>query len=305
MIARVSSRPGGANIIVVYAVNSISFYSDKNTKYIPGQIFCSRCASNIIKGARFGAEGMIRVCNFCLERKGEEEEDDDRRSIISSTTTFPAHQLGLESFRQSPFTPSQFFGKTDEPFSLYSITESRRPFFSTDDGFSRPETPQGALGLWESVRVNPAPFRRALLDEEKEPPSALYNAESSPRGSGAMNRIEISITKPVSIDTSTSYIHFPIGSPDLLSTPTRTLNRARGPNTPYGDMEVATPFIRSRVQSKLDPYEAEPGWRTRRESTAYVLNDPILFFVTDRHTVMPKNLTSHLCFISKSCCGRC
>jgi 1-phosphatidylinositol-3-phosphate 5-kinase len=208
---------------------------------------------------------MIRVCNFCLERKAEEDDDDDRRSIISSSTTFPAHQLGLDSFRQSPFAASQFFGMTDEPFNLYSITETRRPFLGTDEGFSRPETP-----LWDSVRINPAPFRRTLLDEEKDP----SYAESSPRPHDAMNKIEFpTITiKPVSIDTSTSYIQFPIGSPDHLATPTRTLNRSRGPNTPYGDFEVATPFIRSRVQSRLDPYEAEPGWRTRRESTACVLH---------------------------------
>jgi 1-phosphatidylinositol-3-phosphate 5-kinase len=124
------------------------------------------------------------------------------------------------------------------------------------------------------VRVNPAPFRRALVDEEKDPsipPSGLYNTESSPGPSDAMNKIEFP-TKPIPIDTSTSYIQFPIGSPDHAASPTRMLNRSRGPNTPYGDFEVATPFIRSRVQSKLDPtYEAEPGWRTRRESTASVL----------------------------------
>ena len=220
---------------------------------------------------------MIRTCNFCLERKGEEDDEDDRRSIISSSTTFPAHQLGLDSFRQSPFTASQFFGKTDEPFHLYSITETRRPFFGTEEGLSRPETPsqirEGAIGLWDSVRVNPAPFRRTLLDDDKDPSvptSGLYTSESS---SDPMNNIEFPITQPVSIDTSTSYIQFPIGSPDHLASPTRMLNRSRAPNTPYGDFEVATPFIRSRVQSKLDPtYEAEPGWRTRRESTASVLN---------------------------------
>jgi len=222
---------------------------------------------------------MIRTCNFCLEGKGEEDDDDDRRSIISSSTTFPAHQLGLDSFRQSPFTASQFFGKADEPFNLYSITETRRPFFGTDEGFSRPETPsqirEGAIGLWDSVRVNPAPFRRTLLDEEKDPsvpPSALCNSEPSPGASDAMIKIEFPTTKPVSIDTSTSYIQFPIGSPDHLTSPTRMLSRSRAPNTPYGDFEVATPFIRSRVHSKLDPtFEAEPGWRTRRESTASVI----------------------------------
>ena len=229
---------------------------------------------------------MVRTCNLCLEKlaKVEEDDDDDRRSVVSSAT-FPAHQLGLDSItlRQSPFNAAHLFGKSDEPFNLYSIVDKRRPFFGSEESFSRPETPlqmrEGGNAVWDSVRVNPAPFRRALLDEEKDssstPPSGMgmFNQESSPKASDATHiNIEFPTTKPISIDTSTSYIQFPISSPDHLATPTRTLNKARGQNTPYGDFEVATPFIRSRVQSRLDAnFELEPGWRTRRESTAYVI----------------------------------
>lgn len=280
MIVRACSRRGGGNTIVVSVVK-LSFPPKKvsilNT-YILGQIFCSRCASNIIKGARFGAEGMVRTCNLCLEKlaKVEEDDDDDRRSVISSATTFPAHQLGHDPFtlRHSPFS-AHLFGKSDEPFNLYPISESRGCFHNSDDGFSRPDTPlqmrEGKHGPWDTVRMNPAPFRQALSDEEKDsgtPPLGFNNSDSSPKALDAKNNIDFP-TKPISIDTSTSCIQFPIGSPENLTTPTRTMAKFRAPNSQYGEFEVATPFIRSRVQSRLDPtLDLDAGWRTRRESTA-------------------------------------
>jgi 1-phosphatidylinositol-3-phosphate 5-kinase len=61
------------------------------------------------------------------------------------------------------------------------------------------------------------------------------------------------------------------------------LSRTKSSSTPYGEFEVATPFIRSRVQSRLDTtFEAEPGWRTRRESTASVFfHFPINIILTE------------------------
>ena len=218
---------------------------------------------------------MVRVCNLCLEKlaKVEEDDDDDRRSIISSVTSFPAHQLGMEYFTnmthpQSPFAASQLFGRTDEPFNLYSIAETKRPVFGSDDGLSRPETPyfaEGEDGIWQPVRDNPAPFRRPLSDEEKDHgPVPSFNLDASPTKPNPKGGVEFPTIKPITIDTSLSSIQFPIGSPEHSDSP----RKARGSNI-YGEYEVATPFIRSRVQSRLDTsFDAEPGWRTRRESTA-------------------------------------
>ena len=244
-----------------------------------GQIFCSRCASSIIKGARFGSEGMVRVCNLCLEKlaKVEEDDDDDRRSVISSVTNFPAHQFGIDPFAnlahpQSPFAASQLFGRTDEPFNLYSIAQTRRPLYSLDGSPSHAEPPllgEGGDGAWEPVRDNPAPFRRGLSDEEKgvgQPPSSFDQDHLSLRPEGK-SQIQFPSMQPINIDTPTSSIQFPLSSPEHIGTP-RPLNRTKASSTPYGEFEVATPFIRSRVQSRLDTtFEAEPGWRTRREST--------------------------------------
>lgn len=209
---------------------------------------------------------MVRVCNLCLEKlaKVEEDDDDDRRSIISSVTSFPAHQLGIDAFithPQSPFAASQLFGPTDEPFNLYSIAETKRLHFGSDDD-TRPETlyfAEGADGIWG----NPAPFRRPIPDEEKDQGnSSSFNLDISLNSKG---RVEFPTTKPITIDTSISSIQFPIGSPEHSGSP-RTLSKSRGT---YGEYEVATPFIRSRVQSRLDTsFDAEPDWRIRRESTA-------------------------------------
>ncbi|KAF8204364.1 hypothetical protein K438DRAFT_1819712 [Mycena galopus ATCC 62051] len=244
---------------------------------ICGQIFCSRCASNIIKGSRFGHDGMIRVCNLCVEKlaKVDEDDDDDRRSVVSSVTSFPAHQLGIDTMAlahhpQSPFAASQLFGRTDEPFNLYSIAETKRRISGSEEsGFgSRPITPplgERDDGVWKPLRENPAPFRRGLSDDEVNLPDP-FSTEDSPTGPGS-NTLVFPGAIPIDVDAPSS-IQFPKGSPDHLDSPGPRL-RSRF-NSYGGDFEVPTPFIRSRVQSRLDSFASgEPGWRTRRESTAY------------------------------------
>ncbi|TFK41916.1 hypothetical protein BDQ12DRAFT_677375 [Crucibulum laeve] len=246
---------------------------------ICGQIFCSRCASNIIKGIRFGHDGMVRVCNLCLDKlQRVDDDDDDRRSVVSAaTTSFPAHQFGNDTLSslthhpQSPFAASQLFGRTDEPFNLYSIAETKRPNYGSDDSGSYPGTPnEQGDGGWGPLRENPAPFRRAVSDEEKDgeekdsaPLFQSLGRDHSPASPGSKTLIDVPMS--ITIEGPMSSIQFPVGSPEHLDSP-----RAQSkPRSPY-DFEVATPFIRSRVHSRLDTVvNGEPGWRTRRESTAY------------------------------------
>ncbi|KAJ7492182.1 hypothetical protein FB451DRAFT_1217284 [Mycena latifolia] len=247
---------------------------------ICGQIFCSRCASNIIKGYRFGHDGMIRVCNLCVAKlaKVEEDDDDDRRSVVSSVTSFPAHQLGMDTMTlahhpQSPFAASQLFGRTDEPFNLYSIAETRRRISGSEEsGFgSRPITPlliERQEEAWEPLRENPAPFRRGLSDDEVNVLNP-FSTEESPTAPGSKATFEFPGAVPINVDAPSS-IQFPKGSPDHLDSPGPHSRLRSRFNSYGGDFEVATPFIRSRVQSRLDSFTGgEPGWRTRRESTAY------------------------------------
>lgn len=288
MIAKVFSRHGDGNITVVYVVCDLKTNRTGAQLQCIGQIFCSRCASNIIKGSRFGHDGMVRVCTLCLDKlaKVDDDDDDDRRSVVSSVTSFPAHQFGNDTLSglahhpQSPFAASQLFGRTDEPFNLYSIAETKRPISGSDDSGqgSRSGSPQLRErddGIWEPIRENPAPFRRGLSDEEKDPGhmTNTYSNGESPNAPGSETPIDFPIIMPIQVEGPMSSIQFPIGSPDQgLDSPrphSSLRSRFNSYGNSYGDFEVATPFIRSRVQSRLDNLiTGEPGWRTRRESTA-------------------------------------
>ena len=241
-----------------------------------GQIYCSRCASHIIKGHRFGHDGAIRVCNLCLDKlQTVDEDEDDSRSIMSSTTSpFAAHQLGTDSrlfnlsnLPQSPFAASQLFGRNDS-FSLFSIAETtKRPYSGSDDSGmgSRSVTPD--LG----DRQGHIPFRRALTEEEKEPVAMTdqFGHELPPVANGSKTPVEFPVTVPVSVNASASMVAFPVSSPEQPY----GFDSTGGIRSRYNSFaELHGPsFVRSRVQSRLGDVEAgEPGWRTRRESTAYV-----------------------------------
>ncbi|KAI0334482.1 hypothetical protein GY45DRAFT_1431675 [Cubamyces sp. BRFM 1775] len=254
---------------------------------ICGQIFCSRCASNIIKGARFGQEGMVRICNLCLDKLAkvdDDDDEDDRRSIMTSMTSpFAAHQLGSErslnlyAHPQSPFAASQLFGRTDEPFNLFSIAETKRPYSGSEDsGFgSRPMTPMDRFATARFIRENPVPFRRTLTEEDKDSMTMgdKFQRDNSPSAARSKTPIEFPVTVPVSVEGATSSVQFPISSPEQPYT-IESPGVLRSRFNSYADFDGSPPFIRSRVQSRLgesfnvDAF-GEPGWRTRRESTAY------------------------------------
>lgn len=232
---------------------------------------------------------MVRVCNLCLDKlaKGDEDEDeDDRRSIMTSISSpFAAHQFGTESrslnlpgLPQSPFAASHLFGRTDEPFSLFSIAETKRTRSrSQDSGFgSRPMTPLDGLGTARFFRENPVPFRRAQTEEDKDPITMADPFQhNSPTGAGSKTPIEFPVMVPVTVEGGTSTVQFPLSSPDqpqTLESPGVLRSRLNS-SVEFG---TSPPFIRSRVHSRLGesfsaPALAEPGWRTRRESTACVI----------------------------------
>jgi len=229
---------------------------------------------------------MIRVCNLCLEKLAiaDDEDEDDRRSVVSAT--FPAHQLGqfADTFSSGRSPASPFAGplgrvSRDEHLFHGIPSNSRFSFherYGSDDGSSRPLSPyliDGVETPWDIDHViahsKVVPFRRSLADEDGDP-NSLANA-----GSLSQQEVPSSLpnkgidipSKPLNIDASVSSIQFPLGSPENETPSNDGRNKFSHPF--YGDYEVGTPFIRSRVQSRLDSIQmGEPGWRTRRESTA-------------------------------------
>jgi 1-phosphatidylinositol-3-phosphate 5-kinase len=272
--ARAYLQLGDGNIIVGYVVCSILLQGIRTSPhqcFLLGQIFCSRCASNIIKGSRFGEQGMIRICDICLKTLEDglpEDDDDDRRSVVSSSpSAFPAHQhrQSLEAFPASPFSASQLFSRTDEPFNLFSIAESRR---HPSDSGSRPQTPaeitNAPVTPWSAIdRVAP-PFRRGIEDDDADTqPLAAFDGAGVPVTPSTT--LPGGIAFPTNDLTQQSSIQFPVSSPDR-SEFTRPGQRSRV----NSEIEAQTPFMRSRVQSRLNDLmnAGEIGWRTRRESTA-------------------------------------
>jgi 1-phosphatidylinositol-3-phosphate 5-kinase len=219
---------------------------------------------------------MIRVCNLCLEKlaKVDEDDEDDRRSIVSSVT-FPAHQLGVDvlGHPQSPFAASQLFGRTDEPFNLYSIAETQKNFYRLDDdtykSMAPPSQQRETDSAWVSVQNNPAPFRRALSDEGVGDQGSLENFHPETAGTPEPNTFstEVKVVAPSETSGTTSSIQFPVGSPERAADSPQSNGHRLQVST---DLDIAAPFIRSRVHSRIDnfPPVVEPGWRTRRESTA-------------------------------------
>jgi 1-phosphatidylinositol-3-phosphate 5-kinase len=219
---------------------------------------------------------MIRVCNLCLEQvsKEDDDDDDDRRSVVSSvTSSFPPHQLGHP---QSPFAASQVFGRKDEPFNLFSIAETRR--FAPDDEGGQLFSPRDVGEedhMWETIRASAAPFRRAQLDDDKEPGPSPPRIDMRDRTPSPGSNIRHDFPTALSLNTEgLSSIQFPSTGTEQLDSPIPPDVMRSRLNSFNSNLDAPTPFIRSRAQSRLgfdSRMMAEPGWRTRRESTAYVV----------------------------------
>lgn len=258
------------------------------TDLLSGLIYCSRCASNIVKGSRFGQAGMIRVCNLCLDQisQVDEDDDDDRRSIVSSAvaSSFPQNpdSIGYASAKRypppSPFTSNQLFGRNEDPFSLFSIAEARRTrALSSDDsvldsGATTPDAEIGPDALGVPVRA--APFRRAVFPEdEKASGVTVVEPDQPPPGdSPGQLRSPVEFPRTIAVPAGLSSIEFPGSSPDpaILDGPF-SAGLARSRYSSFADIDaVPTPFIRSRVQSRLMDSVSitDGGWRTRRDSIA-------------------------------------
>lgn len=220
---------------------------------------------------------MLRVCNLCLQKLEEEDdEEDDRRSVLSVSTNFPAHQL--DPHHASPYSTMQGgLSRSAETGNLYSIGEMRRKSsFDAFDSASRPSSP--AYGdtpqdpNWEestaSHVVHP-PFRRGLAEDERVPTNPLEAFISASPSSAVRPTL---IASPVAVPAvlpGQSSIAFP-GSPSSSEggrSPAPLRSRFNSYATEY---DPTTGFGRNRVHSRLDLTGdlAEPGWRTRRESSA-------------------------------------
>ncbi|OCF33504.1 1-phosphatidylinositol-3-phosphate 5-kinase [Kwoniella heveanensis BCC8398] len=259
---------------------------------ICGQIFCSRCASNIIGARRFGQEGAVRVCNLCLKIMEEykDDDEDDRRSINSVSTSvhrFPSisDRAFLDAtmspevpYAKSPFAASQLF--TSHPNdSLTAIDESSVPTrWGTDNELYRPTTPLDMGGsqlsdsedahMWSSRPQTAAPFRRPMEEDQKSDhmgDDEPAHPHSHPDSSGS------ALSSP-DAGASRSQIEFP-------RTDTYSTDGGMDPRISLSRVDSNQPLIglRTRLSSKasqggltalLDSEKSEGLWRARSHSFA-------------------------------------
>ncbi|KAF8885301.1 hypothetical protein BD779DRAFT_1471659 [Infundibulicybe gibba] len=168
----------------------------------------------------------------------------------------------LGNHPQSPFAASQLFGRTGP------ISESDESGYS-----SRPIAPhlhEGSDGTQKPIRDNLAPFRRGLSDEGKDPGSVPLTPVDALTIVGPKHPVKFPTSFPAGGEGTMSFVEFPVGSLEHDRGSPHPHSHLRSRFNSYGGFEIATPFIRSRVQSRLDDVSSgEPGRRMRRESTIY------------------------------------
>lgn len=165
---------------------------------ICGLVYCSRCASNVVSGSRFGLEGSeIRVCNFCLRMLSEYERAGLRSSSSAVSmnsspkrvaTTYArkrTESTGMASkpdkgmisgpleaqltHPQAQFAANQLFSYPRSGLSKgLPALSSRYDLMGDLDESSRPQTPiADMLGRIVDEHLDePVPFRTKLSEED-------------------------------------------------------------------------------------------------------------------------------------------
>ncbi|KAF9961949.1 1-phosphatidylinositol-3-phosphate 5-kinase [Mortierella alpina] len=144
---------------------------------ICGHIFCSKCASKIIPGAKLGYEGNLRVCNYCLDimQQCEQSENGPIEYAAGSSWSTPTPAAIHGHFPlQIPMSPS--IGSThNDGTPLDGI----RKFFHAGSNLflarSRSNTTTG-----EQVDGSAVPFRRSLAFEEGALVDSVLDPEIAP-----------------------------------------------------------------------------------------------------------------------------
>ncbi|GBB85059.1 hypothetical protein RclHR1_11630001 [Rhizophagus clarus] len=183
---------------------------------ICGQIFCSKCASNLIPGGNFSHEGLMRVCNFCLKYmmreygedfgvnngQGMSEKNDfnnsltqrqihnssllpDNHNIISTNMVTPEIQYTLQS-------PNPYGLLQNQPLPLprapspdrLSLNDGIKKMFAASSSFFMARSRSNTISAEDNGTTSPAPFRRSLTEEDKVTPAvnpeAILDPEIAP-----------------------------------------------------------------------------------------------------------------------------
>ncbi|KAF9960868.1 1-phosphatidylinositol-3-phosphate 5-kinase [Mortierella alpina] len=144
---------------------------------ICGHIFCSKCASKIIPGAKLGYEGNLRVCNYCLDimQQYEQSETGPTEYAVGSSWSTPTPAAIHGHFpQQIPMSPSISSTHNDG-----TPLEGIRKFLHAGSNLflarSRSNTTTG-----EQVDGSVTPFRRSFAFEEGGLADSVLDPEIAP-----------------------------------------------------------------------------------------------------------------------------
>lgn len=252
-----------------------------------GQVYCSRCASNILKGSRFGQEGVVRTCNLCLtmidaQDEKYDDDDDDRRSVVSSSSfAFPPHQL--ESVQSayagplSPFSPQTLLaGYSFDNLNQHLTAIPEGSHGASGSGSFNPSNHQRmpAYSLegmnsptWEQESSASAPFRGRILDDDANTPRddqdtlEQYLSDSEDKPSSLP-------MKPSGSGGGFPHVQFqrpPLGVafPALSGERSESFISFPGSSSPDGADSPRPYMSRSRVSSSATDVDTPPFLRSR------------------------------------------
>lgn len=135
---------------------SFSAFRRRHHCRICGQIFCTKCASSIVNGVRFGHDSDMRVCNFCLQLIDEYRPESPSFDIYSAGSETGIRTKARIRSASISFPIDQTL---DRPMARHTSTVP----FKHPEGHISPKMP----------RPSSAPFRKAVkegktLDKEQE-----------------------------------------------------------------------------------------------------------------------------------------
>ncbi|CAG8438826.1 1515_t:CDS:10 [Scutellospora calospora] len=234
---------------------------------ICGQIFCSKCASNIIPGEKFNYDGAMRVCNFCRQLMKEYGEDSDPEADYwtekndSSNNALPRIHYTPPMLTDSPNISSNTTSELS-PSTINSHLSPRPPSpdtLSLNDGLRRIISAGSSLFMSRSrsntitedlhivgLPSSPAPFRRSLTEDDKNTPAANPEAVLDPE-----------IAPFMSDDEGDDDVHY-----DSLTNPSNVFSFVTSILHVGGNTDSATPTPAVSEYADSDDESSEFGSRS-------------------------------------------
>ena len=193
---------------------------------ICGQIFCGRCASHIIKGTRFGYDGMVRVCNHCMrmlddyDRHAASHGPHVLKSSRGPTRVLPDKGMisaPLEAQVRSPqaqFAANHLFASASAGPGAFSMSLPKVDSFASaltqpdsedeSDAGSVSHSPHGSprhpsAHKSEGASTSAAPFRKGVADDDMAPAAAADETVAAELEEEEVDRLNGSANGPVSL----------------------------------------------------------------------------------------------------------